>query len=95
MDELAPRGDDDQRVEEAVGDNLRPACLALGNDVGLVVTRQGGKPFRLGPGDVDEQVACRGDVWDVEDLVRESGERALGQSDSLTGMLMPMMETAA
>jgi hypothetical protein len=45
-----------------------------------------GKPVCLWSGDVDEQIARRGDVRDVEDLIN---------AISRTGMLMPMIDTAA
>ena len=81
--DLALRRDHEQRVEEAVGHDLGPARLALHDDVGLVEPRELGQPLALLARDVDEELARRGDVRDVEDLVREPGQRALGERDQL------------
>ena len=83
MDHLALRRDDEQGVEETVRDHLGPARLALRHDVRLVVARQLSQTFRLRSRDVDEQLVCRGHVRNVEDLVRETGQRSLGEGDQL------------
>ena len=77
--------DDEQRVEVAVGHDLRPARLALADDVGVVELRQPAQVFGLLTGDIDEQIARRHHVWQVEDLVGESGERTFGEGDDLHG----------
>ena len=83
--DLALRREHEQRVEEAVGHDLGPARLALHDDVGLVQARELGEPVALGARDVDEELARGRDVRDVEDLVGEAGQRALGQRDQLDG----------
>ena len=81
--DLALRREHEQRVEEAIGHDLGPARLALHDDVGLVEARELGQPLALGARDVDEELARRRDVRDVEDLVREARERALRERDQL------------
>ena len=83
MHDLAGRRDDEQRVEEAVVHHLRPARLALDDDVGPVHLRQAGQPLGLRTGDVDEQLARGERVRQIEGLVGEAGEGALGEGDQL------------
>jgi len=45
------------------------------------MARQSGQPVGLRPWNVDEELACRGYVGDVEDLVGEPSQRALSQRD--------------
>ncbi len=47
--------------------------------------REAREPLALFSGHVDEQVVRRDDVRNVERLVGEAGERALGQRDELDG----------
>src|SRR5262249_16673091 len=60
VDNLTLPRDDEQGVEEAMVDHLRPARLALGHDVRIVLPGERGEPVCLRAWDVDEQVAgCR------------------------------------
>ena len=83
MHHLAPGRKHEEGVEEAVGHHLGPARFALGHDVGVVVARQLRQPLGLRAGDVDEQLTRRNHVRDVEDLVGEPRQRALGEGDQL------------
>jgi hypothetical protein len=65
VDDLTLPGDDEQGIEEALVDYLGPARLALGHDVCVVLPGERGKPVCLWSGDVDEQIARRGDVVPV------------------------------
>jgi hypothetical protein len=49
------------------------------------VTCERGEALGLRAGDVDEQVARRGHVRNVEDLVGEARQRTLGERDQLDG----------
>jgi hypothetical protein len=77
--------DDEQRVEEALVNYLRPARLALRHDVGVVLPGERGEPVGFRAGDVDEQIARRGDVRDIEDLVGEPGQGSLGECNQSHG----------
>ena len=79
--DLALRRDDEEHVEVAVRDHLRPARLALDAEVDVVALRQAGEHLGLLSRDVDEEVAGGRDVGHVERLVGEAGEGSLGERD--------------
>ena len=87
VDDVAPRPDDEQRVEVAVLDDLGPPGLALDDDVGLVLDGELAQHLGLRTGDFDVEVPGRRHVRDVEHLVGEAGQRTLGQAHQLHGQV--------
>ncbi len=79
---LAARGDDEQRVEVAVVHDLGPARLALHDDVGVVELRGPRRGRSVSsPGMSMKRSRAAITCGDVERLVGEAGQRALGEGD--------------
>jgi hypothetical protein len=89
VDDLALRRDDEEHVEEPFLHHLGPARLGLDDDVRVVEPGQRREPLRLRTRNVDEEIARRDHVRDVEDLVREAGQRAFCERDQLHGHVDP------
>ena len=86
-DDLVLGLDDEPDVEEAVGE-LGVAGLGLRDHVGVPLLRELAQVVGLGAGDVDRALAGVGGVVEVEHLVGEALEAALGDAISLTGRSM-------
>src|SRR2546425_2603008 len=84
QDHLAARVDDEAHVEEAVLEVGVPG-LGLGHDERVVLLGDLAERLRLLAGDVDRALAGEGGVVEVEHLVVERLQRALGERDQPHG----------
>ncbi len=80
QDDGAVRVDDEADIEEPVRPVLMP-CLGLRHDEDAPLAGEPAEPVGLGAGNVDRAGPGELDVIDVEHLVVEALERALGDRD--------------